>query len=219
MYVTALNVQQVDLTHCLDGRNWKIALAEINYSSRWYNISKSLGNNQFSVDRVTRTIPDGYYNVCSLDEVLKPHRVSIQLHAPTGYLRFITGEKKVVLPSGLSKKLGLHGPLEPPRASQFHATQPHHLAIHRELFVHLKELSTTKNIVNGLPSTLLRAVPVGNESCASGRTWTPLNLEYKRLKDSPITHFSIVLGAEGETLPFDYIRLTFSIVAEQNGGL
>ena len=212
MYVTALNVQQVDLPHCLDGAKHKIALVEVNYSPRWYNISKALGNHWFSTDGLTHTIPDGYYNFCALDEVFKRYGMSVGLHGPTGHIRITTGAKPVRISPGLARILGFPG-LSLVANKIHHATRPHQLAIHRELFVHLKELSTSENVVNGLPSTLLRAVPVGNESCASGQTWSPGNIEYKRLSSCDLSRLTIeVLGADGDALPFEYIRMTLSIV-------
>ena len=43
------------------------------------------------------------------------------------------------------------------------ADEPHRLAVHREICVHLAEISTSENLLNGAPSTLLRSVPVKNE--------------------------------------------------------
>ena len=58
--------------------------------------------------------------------------------------------------------------------------------------MHLAEISTSENLHNGRPSTLLRSVPVQNERCGGGRTETFSHLQYKRLP------FSIAITSLGE---------------------
>jgi len=209
MYVTAVDVQHVALPHNLDGATHEIALVEMNYSPRWYNISSELGNNWYLADGEKHVIPDGYYNVCSLDDTFKRRGLSVELHAPTGYLR-VSSTKVVELCDALRRTLGFSRFLKNGKAQT--ADMPHQLAVHREVFLHLNELATGENIVNGRTSTLLRAVPVGNESCGSGRTWSPVNLEYKKLIASGLTELSfVVLDTGGRTLNIDYIRLTLHV--------
>ena len=45
------------------------------------------------------------------------------------------------------------------------ADEPNRLAIHPEICVHLVEVSTSENLHNDRPSTLLKSVPVENERC------------------------------------------------------
>ena len=56
----------------------------------------------------------------------------------------------------------------PTRSSKtYTADEPHGLAVHREVYIHLAELSISENLTNGQPSTLLRSFPVenGNTGC------------------------------------------------------
>ena len=85
-----------------------------------------LGNNQVS-DGHTTMIPDGYYNICELDEeAFRPLGAKLCLHPPTGRLQLRPGnvqgnnneiviagsgaataaKKRLVLNSGLAKLLG-----------------------------------------------------------------------------------------------------------------
>ena len=58
----------------------------------------------------------------------------------------------------------------PTRSSKtYTADEPHGLAVHREVYIHLAELSTSENLTNGQPSTLLRSIPVENEKRGAGR--------------------------------------------------
>ena len=77
------------------------------------------------------------------------------------------------------------------------ADEPHRLAVHREVYILLAELSTSENLTNGQPSTLLRSIPVGNEKRGAGRTISFQVLQYKRLAAGPISqlfHLETVRG-------------------------
>ena len=78
--------------------------------------------------------------------------------------------------------------------------------------MHLAEVSSSENLRNGHPSTLLRSVPVGNEKCESGRIETFHVLQYKRLSSDPVSQLIISLRDPwGRRLPFEYINATLHI--------
>ena len=56
--------------------------------------------------------------------------------------------------------------------------------------MHLAEVSSSDNLHNGHPSTLVRSVPVGNENCGSGRTETFHVLQYKRLLSDSVSQLT-----------------------------
>ena len=92
------------------------------------------------------------------------------------------------------------------------ADEPHRLAVHREVYIHLAELSTSENLTNGQPSTLLRSIPVENEKRGAGRTISFQVLQYKRLAAGPISQLTISLrDSKGKRLPFEYISATLHI--------
>ena len=83
------------------------------------------------------------------------------------------------------------------------------LAVHPEICVHLAEISTSVNMHNGRPSTLLRSVPVENEKCGGGRTETFPFLQYKRLAFGANSQLTLTtLDVNEERLDFDYISVT-----------
>ena len=73
------------------------------------------------------------------------------------------------------------------------AAEAHRLAVHREVYIHLAELSTSENLTNGQLSTLLRSIPVENEKRGAGRTISFQVLQYKRLAAAPISQLTISL--------------------------
>ena len=76
-----------------------------------------------------------------------------------------------MLNSGLAKLLGSSQEIFEP-GQEYTADKPQRLAVYREIGVHLVDVSSSDNLHNGHPSTLLRSVPVENEKCESGRTET-----------------------------------------------
>ena len=87
-----------------------------------------------------------------------------------------------------------------------------YFAIHREICVHLAEISTSDNQLNGRPSTLLRSVPGENEKCWGGRTETFPILQYKRLDSGTFPQLTLmVLDVSGKQLSFDYLSATLHI--------
>ena len=83
MYVTLTDIQNSEpayLTRSLSvpADGLEVALCELTYYHQWRNISAALKNNQVSTYTSgglvpdmwgkTTTVPDGYYNVCELNE-------------------------------------------------------------------------------------------------------------------------------------------------------
>ena len=91
------------------------------------------------------------------------------------------------------------------------ADKPHHLFTHREICVHLAEVSTSENLHNGRPSTLLKSIPVENERCGGGRTETFPVLQYKRLASRPLSQLTLtILDMGGRKLGFDYLSAVYT---------
>ena len=78
--------------------------------------------------------------------------------------------------------------------------------------MHLAEVSSSDNLHNGHPSTLLRSVPVENERCGTGRTEAFPVLQYKRLSSGPVSQLTISLtDTNGKSLNFDHLSATLHI--------
>ena len=223
MYVTLTDIQNgeaVALSRLIENEQgeFEVALCGFTYSPLWYNISAKLHNNRLRVQDEPGhiVIPEGYYNVCDLGtEIFKPHGASLTLHSPSGRLKITTTAKKVTLLKGLALTLGFaSNSRDVPAASQRLAGYPNKLAIHRELFVHLSELSTSDNLHNGAPSTLLRPVSVENERCNEGRTVSFPALQYKRLAAGVISNMTVkVLDEHGGDVDTNYLSAVLHLRA------
>ena len=108
-------------------------------------------------------VPDGYYNARELDkEVFKPLGAKLHLDTHTGLLQLTTKNDNIMMSSELAKvlsfsqntfqaeKMLLRNGLTRSRGTCT-ADDPHRLAVHREVYIHLAELSTSENLTNGNP--------------------------------------------------------------------
>ena len=177
MYVTLTDIQNREPVYlasvpCTACGGLEVALCKLTYCHRWLNIGAELLKNMVSDECTVLDIPEGYYNVCELDkEAFRPLGAELSLHAPIGRLQ-LSAKKRLILNGGLAKLLGFS--LETFEPDQSHiADEPNCLAIHREFCVHLVEVSTSENIHNDRPSTLLKSVPVENKRCGGGWTVIP----------------------------------------------
>ena len=76
----------------------------------------------------TTTVPDGYYNVCELNEdVFQPLGAELNLQTPTGRLQLST-KKHLALNSGLAKLLGFSRDRFFEPGETYIAGEPHRLA-------------------------------------------------------------------------------------------
>ena len=223
MHVTLTDVQNgepVYLTRSLLGR-LEVALCDLTYYHQWYTIR---GKGRVSNKHTSVLVPDGYYNARKLDEeVFKPLGAKLHIDTHTRLLQLTTKSDNIMMSSELAKVLGFsqntfegakmllrNGPTR--SGGTYTADEPHRLAVHREVYIHLAELSTSENLTNGQPSTLLRSIPVENEKRGAGRTISFQVLQYKRFAAGPISQLTISLrDIKGKRLPFEYISATLHI--------
>ena len=159
---------------------------------------------------VTR-IPDGYYNVYELNEdVFEPLGAELHLFTPNGRLQ-MSSRTRLVLNRGLAKLIGFaRDEFDPGKT--YIADKPHRLTIHQEICMNLAEISFSDNLHNGRPSTLLRSLPVENETCGGGRTETFPILQYKRLASGAVLQLTLtLLDVSDKKLSFDYLSATLHI--------
>ena len=109
MHITVTGIQNgepVSLVKTLSAcasAELEVALCELTYYHWWYNISSAHKNNKVVNEEHVTQIPDGYYNVCELNEdVFEPLGAELHLQTPTGRLQ-MSARKRLVLNRGLVK--------------------------------------------------------------------------------------------------------------------
>ena len=217
MYITLTNIQNgqaISLPRCIENQRglYEIALCELTYYPEWYNISKALGNNKMMIDIDVITIPDGYYTIYELDRtIFKPRGATLKQNGRTGRLEITkTSNNKIfAILEGLRQTLGFSQSQSVIKTREARANNPHNLTINREIFVHLDELSTSKNIHNGVPSTMLRCVPIEHVRRGDDDvTKDFINMQYKQLKADLIPQITVrILDAQGSPINISYLSL------------
>ena len=127
--------------------------------------------------------------------------MSSELAKVLGFPQNTFEAEKMLLRNGLTRS-----------SKTYTADKPHRPAVHRDVCIHLAELSTSENLTNGQPNTLLRSVSVENEKRGAGRTISFQILQYKRVAAGPISQLTISLrDSKGKRSPFEYISATLHI--------
>ena len=152
-----------------------------------------------------------------------PFQAQLHLDTHTGLLQLTTKNDNIVMSSELAKVFGFsQNTFEAEKmllrngltrsSKTYTADETHRLAVNRDVYIYLAELSTSESLTNSQPSTLLRSIPVKNEKRGAGRTISFQVLQYKRLAASPISQLTIsLIDNKGKRLPFEYISATLHI--------
>jgi len=203
----------IDLPQSIDNSagELEIALCEIIYYPGWLNIGPHLGNNTFWYNNKSITIPQGYYDVCSLEKVVfGPLGIKIRINPANGLVGMSSiANRDFSLSPGLSSTLG-----NPQHAygTKWIGVNLPKLAINKEIFIHLDKLSSTHNIMGGKPSNVLRNIPVKHEEFNSGRVESFKDPQFKKLESGVIPNFMIsVLDANHNSIQLEYLSLTLKI--------
>ena len=187
-----------------------IGLKSITFAAGWYNIEqgetfswRSTGGPAESLN-----IPPGLYGFDRLKEVLegvssspthtlKVSRVNglITLTVPSG--------RGVLLSDGLLTLLGLDDGLGGVwlDAGVYTGDRPVNFATRQMLWVHLEEINTAENIVDGAHSTLLSGIGLGRHAFGDINTVRMEFPEYKRLRDGTVGELKVsIRDASGKAI-------------------
>jgi hypothetical protein len=160
----------------IDGDTY-VGLCELTYVTGWSNVSEALGNNKFSFRPSSAgastviTVPDGYYNVDTLSDVITVPGFSSTINTATGRVVFTLSDPNYQL--NLMNMAGLWGfsatSWMGPAATYTADTTPKFFT-KRNLLVTLDQINTSDNNLNGYQSTLLQHIPTTGEAYGESRT-------------------------------------------------
>jgi len=189
-----------------------VALREIFFKGKWFNISQSQDNNWVKIGDQTFIIPDGYYGFCSLKQIFHDHGIILELNDGNNRINLTFKHPNVyTFPTGLAKILGFstnkfNGPSE--NDSDF----PADFKKNPMLFVHLDELNTNENLYNGRPSTILRIIPSGNLAFCEHETKTFSNLQFKKLSMGYFDSLNLrILNQIGENVQCEDVYIVLEV--------
>lgn len=200
MFVTLTNVQRgeaVALQRYIDNRCGikRIAIRSFTFWIGWHNLGAREWISWRHRDGQANTLDlvPGLYNFELLSEALAEPipDLTIAVGKATGVLNLSVPQSyQILLSEGLKKLLGLDDAGWLTEGSYL-GDRPISFMPQDSLFVHLDQLSTSANLSNGAPSTLLGVFPAPNESFGEAKTFTPPHPEYKNLSDGTIDELKV----------------------------
>ena len=207
MFITLTNVQKgvsVSLLEPIDNRDGRlrVGLRSITYTIGWYNIEKEETVHWIisQSDRRVTSIPVGLYNFTQLKEILeKDEFITLSVSEVNGLAAINVFDKVrgAYLPDGVLSLLGQSAPrghnvLLPPGV--YTSSKPVDFSANlKTLRIHLDQINTTCNIVDGARSSLLTSVAVENCPFGAVRTIRNENPEFKRLQQGTISELKVTM--------------------------
>ena len=208
MFLTLTNVQTGDvfLQQPIDNRggNLRIGLRSITFTVGWYNIeSRQMVSFRNSDKGPTEStiIEPGLYSFSQLSEIIQragPGNTSLKVNETNGIISMET-KQEVLLTHKLLQLLGLDDGLGRKwlgRNGIYIGDRPVNFSKTKVLCVHLEEINTTNNLVNGTRSTLLASIGLGCPSFGDVNTVYVNNPEYKQLKDGTLSELKVTIKDE-----------------------
>ncbi len=222
-----INTTKTELTldYPIDNREGKltIAIREMFYRVKWFNISGTKKNNwvkKFDNGRLASelTLRDGYYGFCELKKVLKDkHEIDLDLSDAnlSVTLTFKQVQSTYRFAKKLANILGFENNTFNVNTNKFtfEGDNPLDLEVNSPLLVHLEELSTTENLWNGRPSNLLRVIPSSdNASYCKHEVKSFPNPQFKKLINRPIDKLRILIkDRNGDKIECDGLFMVLEI--------
>jgi len=209
MYLTITkNLEDIRIYNGIDNNSGRlyIGLCEISYSAKLINISAKLYNNKMRLDNEHREIPEGYYNFHTFaNKIFKPLNITAKINPETLLVTLIipTTVKVLAMSMNLATMLGFEN-------NRFNAgTYTGENPIKRvDLYLHLNELNTTENLLNGTPSSVLEIIPTGR---FSKEYTTP---RFKQLSKGFFENLNLSIKNEiGELVQFNDLCIVLKILA------
>jgi len=190
------------LQRCIDnceGRLY-IGLRSITFAVGWYNIEQgeTFSWRSAGVAEETLDIEPGLYWFDRLKKLLNEANATpnhtLEVNKVNGLITLtVSPGMEILLSDGLLELLGLDDGLGGTwlTTGVYVGDRPINFAKRQVLWVHLDEISTTENTVDGNPSTLLSTVGVGDHSFGDIRTVNFSHPEYKRLRPATFAELNV----------------------------
>jgi len=184
----------------------RIGLCELTYITGWHNISAALDNNVFLVrptptgEPTNVTVPDGYYNVDTLEAVVAAAMpgFSARVNHATGRVLFDLMDPLYELNLASTATIWGFSTGGWIAAGTYTGDMSPAFLNKRNLYVHMDQINTSGSVLNGRNSTLLRIIPTMGESYGELRTVTFEKLQFHRLRGGSIHELTVrVLDGSG----------------------
>ena len=174
--------------------NLKVAVKSVYRTVGYYNIGDVRITVRGPLNEYKQNIPSGFYTIRELVQYIDSKKaelfissISLRDNKIKISMESVEAFEFIILGDTLSKILGIDDARLDKGRSYIGDRQVKPFP--EALFIHLKQLSTTHNILNGRGSTLLGMVPVGEEEIGQKIEYVFRNPEYKDLVQGVINEY------------------------------
>lgn len=194
MHHTISNIDKtIDLQQYIDNRdgNKRVGLKCISYCVGWYNV---IGQYIQKSGSTSYKIPDGYYSFQQIADLFQSLNITLLVNESNGIVSLTTLEevkisKRLKLLLGFDKRMFA--------GNETHiSNRTADMAVIKSLNIHLLQINTSQNYLDGAPSTILSVVPIENKQFGdiiSERFERP---EYKCLMNGTISELKLEIRDE-----------------------
>ena len=173
----------------------KIGLRSITYTVGWFNVGE---NQEISNLTSTKEVPPGLYGVKDLQTIIHEFTNAVlDINRANGLVSLTIPENEEIrLTDQLLILLGLDDGLNGRAltAGEYISDRPVNFTNIRNLYVHLDQVNSNSNFINGAPSNLLTTVGVSDknfERFGDIHTFRIISPEFKRLQNGTISELKI----------------------------
>lgn len=227
MFHTLSNVQSgksVSLQQYIDNRagNVLVGLRSITYWIGWHNVEAETNlwyHNGTNIENSHfHSFPPGLYSFDQLKEIILSTEVGLTLdvNRTNGIVTMvIPANTQVALSAPLRNLIGLddEGWLDP---GTYTGDRPVNFTIAKALYIHLDQVNTSKNMLDGAPSTLLGVIPVTDQSFGQIAHHDFASPQFRHLQDGAVDELKLQIKDEyGKNL--DNHGLPITVVLEFQG--
>lgn len=205
MFVTLTNVQSggaVSLQQPIDNRkgSLEVAIRSFTFWIGWHNLKPGeFVSWRKNGETNTLSLSQGLYSFDLLADTLSGAEADLSLNVDhfSGRVNFtVPRDYEVLLSENLTSLLGLKKGW---MTGLNFAEGPINMTPEKALYVHLDQLSTSENVVDGAPSTLLAVFPAPSDPFGTTRNWNP-RPEWKKLAAGTTGELKIRVTDERQAL-------------------
>ena len=189
------NGESKSLLEPIDNRrnNLRVGLRSITYTVGWFNVGE---NQEFryrvSNDIQIKQIPPGLYGITDLQELLHDFTnktIVLDANRANGLVYLTVPEGvEILFTDQLLSRLGLDDGLngEWLTSGEYLGDRPVNFTNVKNLYVHLEQINSSSNFVDGAPSNLPTTIGVSGYKFGDIQTFRVPSTEFKRLQNGTI---------------------------------
>ena len=186
MFQSISNIENtINLQQYIDNRDGckRVGLKSFTYTLGWYNINdESIKINGGKPIQ----LPPGYYSFQQLVNVFERYKISLRVNKVNGKV-ILNTPREVKISKGLKDMLGFEWNRRFNINEPIESVKTLDMTVIKSLYIHLDQLNSSYNYLDGSPSRVLAVIPIMNKQFGEIISVRFEHPEFKHLKQGAIT--------------------------------